>query len=44
MIIGNCGVTWKLFHDLFKKDFSLGANLLSKKAPKKTNKVLHPGN
>ena len=35
-------VSWKLFHDVFKKDSLLEANL--RKAPKITHKVLHPGN
>ena len=35
-------ISWKLFHDVFEKDSLLEANL--RKAPKKTHKVLHPGN
>ena len=35
-------ISWKLFHDVFEKDNLLEANL--RKAPKITQKVLHPGN
>ena len=34
-------VSWKLLHDVHEKDILLGANL--RKAPKLSNKVLHPG-
>ena len=34
-------VSWKLFHDVHEKDLTLDADL--RKAPKLTNKVLHPG-
>ena len=35
-------VSWKLVHDIFEKDCLLEANL--RKAPKITQKVLHPSN
>ena len=35
-------ISWKLFHDVFEKDVLLNANL--RKAPKISQKVLHPGN
>ena len=33
--------SWTLLHDVYEKDKKLDANL--RKAPKLTNKVLHPG-
>ena len=35
-------ISWKLFHDVFEKNSLLEAN--SRKAPKITHKVFHPGN
>ena len=41
-VIVNPGeISWKLLHDVHEKDQKLDANL--RKAPKLTNKVLHPG-
>ena len=41
-VIFNPGeISWKLLHDVHEKDQKLDANL--RKAPKLTNKVLHPG-
>ena len=41
-VIVNPGeISWKLLHDVYEKGQKLDANL--RKAPKLTNKVLHPG-
>ena len=40
-IVNPSEISWKLLHDVHEKDKKLDANL--RKAPKLTNKVLHPG-
>ena len=41
VIVNPSEISWKLLHDVHEKDKKLDANL--RKAPKLTNKVLHPG-
>ena len=41
IIVSGGEISWKLFHDVFEKDVLLSANL--RKAPKLSQKVLHPG-